>query len=293
MMAKLGMNVRADGSDDLQALHALGVRWVRMVPHNHMDVRAYVNEAHALNPPIQVLFVVDGESMTQFDAGGHEVGPFSPVGAATIYSALYDTDECRVDAWELGNEVDQDPANPLMTPETLLAFAHAFRAAMPNALFVTPGSDRATPDFLKQVDCTPFSAVAIHPYGAAPPNGSSPVDFGPITGIIEGFSECAKPKQMVGKPVGVAPRMWVTEWGINWSDFGGENESPLSDAFKYLDEMMTFLLQTDTVEVAFFFCWSVMHHPDFGIHFEPDGEVAEATANERLQRFKQAVQVPA
>lgn len=292
-MAKLGMNVRSDGSDDLQALHALGVRWIRMVPLNHIDVRAYVNEAHALNPPIQVLFVLDGNSITQFDAAGNRVGPFSPVGAATIYSALYDTDECRVDAWELGNEVDHDPTNPFWTPEVLLEFAHAFRAAMPNALFVTPGSDRSVPDYLGQVDCRPFGAVAIHPYGAAPPNGTSPYDRGPITDIIERFSDCVEPKEMVDKPAGVPPRIWVTEWGINWDDFGEPNESPLSDAFEYLDEMMAFLLSTDAVEVAFFFCWSVNHQPAFGIHFEPDGGVDQATADERLQRFTQTVQLPA
>jgi hypothetical protein len=299
-MAELGMNVRQDGGDDPQELHDLGVRWVRFKPTTHQDLTDYVNDCHAFDPPIQVLLVVDGDSLTRFAADGSNQGPLTPDEAAAIYAARYDVDTCRVDAWELGNEMDHDLGDEKLTPEAraklrreiqqqLKDLGAAFRAAMPDALLVTAGSDRSRPEFLEEANLTQFSVVAIHPYGAAPPNSVSPYGFGPVTGIVERFRDVAKTKKMKGKPTGARAPLWVTEWGVNWSDFGGPGASPVADAVKYQQEMMDYLRHTNEVEVAFVFCWSCDHVPPFGLHFDPGCPVPEAEADDRLEAFAEAI----
>src|SRR5262245_45092391 len=98
-MAELGMNVRQNGKDDLKELHALGIRWIRIKPTNHVDLIGYINRCHRLDPPIKALLIIDGQSLTEFGQDGSEIRPMTPAEAAALYAARYDTDECRADAW--------------------------------------------------------------------------------------------------------------------------------------------------------------------------------------------------
>src|SRR4051812_44383727 len=99
IMAELGMNVRQNGKDDPELLHELGIRWIRIKPTNHVDLTGYVKKCQGLVPRINVLLVIDGQSLTKFNQDGSEVGPMEPAEAAALYAARYHTADCRADAW--------------------------------------------------------------------------------------------------------------------------------------------------------------------------------------------------
>lgn len=152
--------------------------------------------------------------------------------------------------WQVGNEADQrgSESSWYRPPSALSRMLRSARRAFGGEAYViAAGMVSGNPDYLQQVDLSPVSAIAFHPYGQRPTPDFPGADWG-----MGNVRDLAASYQPFGKP------LWVTEFGGEAALFADEQQRA-----QYHIEMIR-ALDGLGVEGAIVFCWHDAMFPQGG-----------------------------
>lgn len=245
-MALLGVNVRADGSDnpaEVAKVFPNGV--VRVVLLPHLDQGWYFDwcRAHGL----LVWAVVASESLF----------PEGIAHTARIYRERY---KGKIDFLQVGNEWDHvSDSSWTLTPGELYDLIWHFRNEFPRGTvpLVLGGAVSGDPNFLDAIirSLELVDGVAIHPYGQrAYPGEPAPAgNFGEAGELFDRYA-------IRLLELGFNIRLYASEWGVSSWEVGEERQA------HYCGRFSTMLRENTKIRVGIHFC----KHPYLGFGWQDE-----------------------
>ena len=153
MAVALGVNVDWKPTFQVADIAASGAKWVRSILRQPTDLTPVIQGCH--DHDIKVLGLIVRES---FQWQEHPT-PAEIAAAVNHYVPLYDG---KLDAWQVGNEPDQQGGASWRMPSGVLEqLLRGFRLALPAAKIVGPGMASGQP---YSYDTSLVDAEAVHPY---------------------------------------------------------------------------------------------------------------------------------
>lgn len=260
-MALQGVNVRADGSDDVSEIAATfpnGV--VRIVLLKNRDLSWYFDWCHQRG--LLVWAVIAKESLEGFSDS------FS---AAEFYYNRY---RGKIDYLQVGNEWDHVSGSSwTMTPGELYDLVWNFRNRWRNGTIplVLGGAVSGDPNYLDAIQRTLglVDGVSVHPYGQrAYPNEPAPAgDFGLATELFSAY-------QARLQELGFSLRLYASEWGVSSWEVGEERQA------QYCGRFATMLKNNAQVRIAIHFC----KHPYLGFGWQKEDNNSWKPIREALRK---------
>lgn len=253
-MAKIGINVSADGRHSGASLRGLNATMARIAARRGVDQTDILTDYRANG--IGVLLVLDRLSIEAY--GPVDSANLASTAAVAIgdYARRYDT---LVGAWEVGNEADlESESSWSLSQADLTTLGQTARAALPGRRLVLGGLASGQPSWLDGADLGWCDSIGLHPYLKDATPGNDVPDVNELVTVYAAY----------GKP------LWITEWGW-WGDDEERGAAEVGD-------MTAWAAGTGSVETFLYFCVDDAMVAPFGLYR------ADGTPKPAAEAFKVA-----